>query len=545
MTQPTIPRAILYARKSSEQEDRQVQSIDSQVRELRDYAVRAGVSIVDTCAESASAKQPGRPVFTTVVERIRRGEASAILAWHPDRLSRNALDAGQLVHLMDIGKLAEIITPSQSFRATPNDKFLFSLLCSQAKLENDNKSVNVKRGLRAKAERGLQPSPAPLGYLNTPERQKGDRVVILDPVRGPLVRKMFELVVAGTPPAEILRRANRDWGFRTHAGRLLARSTFYNLLTRPFYAGEFEYPRGSGSWHKGAHEPLVSLADFDQVQRTLGERGRPRGTRRRFTYRGLLRCGACGAGVTAEDKVKRQRNGVIRRYVYYHCTRGKDPNCPEGSIEEKVLELQVLDTLAAVSVPPAFLAWGRRCIDEIDRRTRGARQDEATARRMAVENLERRLDRLVDMRANGELGEDLFRAKVAATERDLRRAREALTSGDPGPWRKIAEDALTFACDVQARFLAAFPEERATLVRALASNLVLSSKCLDISVKKPLLTVSELYRDAVTESVTFEPPKRGSTQRRTDPFEGVSSSWFRKWDSLRTGLSVETERRAA
>jgi DNA invertase Pin-like site-specific DNA recombinase len=144
-------RFLLYCRKSSEDEDRQVISIESQENELEPIARREGFNITVKLKESASAKLGGtRPHFNDMVKRIRRGEVNAILCWHPNRLSRNATDAAVLVELMDQGSLLEIRTPSQSFKNTPGDKFLLTLFCSQAKLENDNKGVDVKRGLRAK-----------------------------------------------------------------------------------------------------------------------------------------------------------------------------------------------------------------------------------------------------------------------------------------------------------------------------------------------------------------------------------------------------------
>ena len=156
---------FIYCRKSSEDEDRQVISNESQENELDPIAARDRLTIRDKIKEEASAKVPGtRPHFNQMVKRIKKGEANAILCWHLNRLSRNATDAAVLVDLMDQGRLLEIRTPGQTFRNTPGDKFLITLFCSQAKLENDNKGVDVKRGLRAKATMGLYPGVAPTGY---------------------------------------------------------------------------------------------------------------------------------------------------------------------------------------------------------------------------------------------------------------------------------------------------------------------------------------------------------------------------------------------
>lgn len=143
----------LYARKSTESEERQVLSIDSQIKEMLQLAEREGLEIVAMKRESHSAKETGqRPVFNEIVDEIKQKKYNAILTWAPDRISRNAGDLGKIVDLMDAGFLQEIRTFGQKFGNNPNEKFLLMILGSQAKLENDNRGVNVKRGLRTRAE---------------------------------------------------------------------------------------------------------------------------------------------------------------------------------------------------------------------------------------------------------------------------------------------------------------------------------------------------------------------------------------------------------
>src|SRR3990167_580670 len=180
MKENTIPlRYCLYARKSSESDERQAMSIDSQIKEMQDLAVRDGLEIVDVKRESHSAKDSGtRPLFTQMLNELNTGKYGAILTWAPDRLSRNAGDLGSLVDLMDRKKLLRIRTNSQTFSDNPAEKFLLMILCSQAKLENDNRGVNVKRGIRAKCEMGWRPCPAPLGYYN--RSYGGIKDIVLD-----------------------------------------------------------------------------------------------------------------------------------------------------------------------------------------------------------------------------------------------------------------------------------------------------------------------------------------------------------------------------
>ncbi len=167
-------RYCLYARKSTESDERQALSIDSQIKEMLQIAKRDDLEVVNIKRESHTAKaSEERPIFNQMIEDIKNGTCNGILTWAPDRLSRNAGDLGTLVDLMDQKLLHDIRTYGQQFANSPNEKFLLMILCSQAKLENDNKSVNVKRGLRARVEMGLWPSMAPTGYLKRKKnRQK-------------------------------------------------------------------------------------------------------------------------------------------------------------------------------------------------------------------------------------------------------------------------------------------------------------------------------------------------------------------------------------
>ncbi len=125
------------------------------MREINIFTSRKDVFIKEIKSESYSAKASGtRPVFGSIIDDIKNGTFNAILTWAPDRLSRNAGDLGALIDLMDAQKLLSIRTFTQVFGSNPNEKFLLMILCSQAKLENDNGAINVKRGIRAKCEMG-------------------------------------------------------------------------------------------------------------------------------------------------------------------------------------------------------------------------------------------------------------------------------------------------------------------------------------------------------------------------------------------------------
>ena len=334
-----------------------------------------------------------------MVRRIEKGEAHGILTWHPNRLSRNSVDTGHLIYLMDKAKLLEVRTPGQTFKNTPSDKFLLSLLCSQAKLENDNKGIDVKRGLRTKAEMGWYPGVAPMGYLNDKTKNRGERDLMKDPERFNLVHRMWKQMLTGacTPP-QILKIANEEWGFRTRltkkmGGTPLGLSSLYHVSHNPFYYGWFEYPVGSGQWHKGRHEPMVTKEEYDRVQALVGRNWNPRPSVHRvvFPFTGLIRCGECGGTVTAEEKhqlicsvcrfkfayrskdqcprcqtlIAKMSNPLFLHYTYYHCTKNTNIRCSQGSIRGDDLERQIKGQLARSRISPRFRDWALKYLQEL------------------------------------------------------------------------------------------------------------------------------------------------------------------------------------
>jgi DNA invertase Pin-like site-specific DNA recombinase len=345
-------RYILYARKSTESDEKQALSIESQVKEMLAIADRDGLEVVDIRRESHSAKESGqRPVFKELLEDVRRGRYTGILTWAPDRLSRNAGDLGTVVDLMDENKLIEIRTYGQHFKNSPNEKFLLMILCSQAKLENDNKSINVKRGLRTRCEMGLRPGPALFGYLNEKHADKKCQVVI-DPERAHIVKQMFEKVAYERwSGRKIFHWLKFEMNLKTRNGNKgLTLGNIYLLLQNPFYYGIFEYPTKSGNFYTGRHEPLITKELFDQVQSQVKSQIFKTQEPKEFAFTKMMTCGLCKSGICADEKFKKLKNGGVNRHVYYGCTKARDKYCTCGYISEEELIEQFQKLLDRISL---------------------------------------------------------------------------------------------------------------------------------------------------------------------------------------------------
>jgi len=328
----------LYARKSSEADERQALSIDSQIDEMKKLALKEGIEIVAVKRESKSAKDSGeRRSFNELINGLESQEYNAILTWAPDRLSRNAGDLGSLVDLMDSGFLKEIRTFSQKFTNNPNEKFLLMILCSQAKLENDNRGINVKRGLRAKCERGMRPGCVPLGYKLIRSKNFGESSkIVIDKERAPFIRKMFEYVIKNDLSGRQVNEYLTDEGFRTKNGKPLTLSMTYRIFKETFYYGEFEYPKKSGNIYLGSHEPLISKDDFLEANKKLKTSPKGKWGRKDFYFSRLFKCGSCGSGISGEERINRHG----KHYTYYKCNKyGGKNKCREKYIrEEKLIE---------------------------------------------------------------------------------------------------------------------------------------------------------------------------------------------------------------
>lgn len=348
---PPKIKYCLYARKSTEQEDKQALSIESQVKEMQALAESEGLEIVEIKREAHSSKEVGqRPVYNELMAEIRQGKFNGILTWAPDRLSRNAGDLGSVVDLMDQKLLHEIRTYGQKFTNNPNEKFLLMILGSQAKLENDNKMVNVKRGLRARCEMGLWPSVPPTGYLSHSDRNRKCEVVI-DEQRGYVIKQMFEKVAYdGWSGRKLFKWLRDDIRFKTKHGKPLTLSNIYIILKSTFYYGEFEYPKASGQWYVGKHEPIITKDLYNQVQDKISNEGLTRVQDKEFAFTKMITCGLCGSGITADEKFKKLKDGTTNRYVYYGCTKFKDKDCQCGYIREEDLIEQLANILDVVSL---------------------------------------------------------------------------------------------------------------------------------------------------------------------------------------------------
>ena len=510
MEQDTIKiKYIIYCRKSSESEDRQVLSIESQRKELTDIAQREKLHVIEILEESHSAKSLDRPIFAELIKKIESGYANGLLVWSPNRISRNPVDTGKIIHLMDLKKLAQVKTINQVFFNTnPNDKFMLALFCNQAKLENDNKGEDVKRGLKTKCEKGLYPAMAPTGYRNNKYEERGNKQIYPDPERFDLIRKMVDTMLTGLYSAPAVRKmATEEWNFRMPNGKEMSKNTIYYLFTNPVYYGMFEYPKGSGLWYKGNYKALMTPEEYDKIQLILGRKGKPRPKTHAFAFTGLMRCGECGAMITAEDKIKRQKNGNIHTYIYYHCTKRTTKNCTQKCIEQKELERQIKLAIDSLTIPADLHEYALKWFRIENAKTAQTTESVLDTQNKAYKECLKKLSGLIDMRAAQEITQEEFtmRKEPLASEKNRWENIFNRTGSEFDLFMKKADEVFNFARDAKVKFEKGEPYDKKAVFSRLGSNLLLKDRMIAIDMENTLIPL----KDVSAENRRLEPLKMG------------------------------------
>ncbi len=556
---------FIYCRKSSEQEDRQVLSLDSQVSENKKTIEKYRIdpkSIVDIYKESFSAKNPGkRPKFNEMIMRLKKGEANGIIAWHPNRLSRNATDMASVMELLDNNKLIEIVTSSQLFKNEPMDKFMFSFLCMQAKLENDNKGVDVKRGLNTKAEMGWLPSGAKPGYMNDKYADKGNKTIKSDPERFPIIRKVWDhFIYQGYSIPKILKMMNDEWGYRSPVkrsigGKPMCRSQLYLILRDPFYYGYFEYPTHSGKWHKGSHEKMITEEEFNRAQVILGRKMAPKPHKTEFAYTGLITCSECGARITAEEKwqtvcttcktkftstnsnicpecgtkTEDMDNPKIRHYIHYHCTKKKNPNCTQGSIEVKNLEKQLDVLLGEVQISERFIKWALRHLNELNNEEVKDRNNVVNVLQDNYTNCLKKLDNLTALMISSNnvdrslMSDDEFKNRKNEILDEKKKLEDQMnnTGKRVENWLKEVEEKFNFATQARKKFNdpKTTIEDKREMMFRISSNLKLYNKNIDALLENLYEPLRKITKGEPTTTLEFEP------KEITEKYGNLESYW--------------------
>ena len=487
---------FIYARKSTESEDRQILSIEAQIKELKAVALKQGLKIVEVFSEAKSAKAPGRPIFNKMMQSVFKSGGANILCWKLDRLARNPIDGGSLIWAVEQNKLTGVFTPGRYFKNSGDDKFFMQLEFGIAKKYIDDLSENVKRGNRAKLEKGILPGKAPIGYSN----DKENKVIVKDPERFGLVRKIWDTVLSQEKTIrDLLKTVNEDWGLTTpqykhRGGKPLTIGYLYCLLKNPFYCGLIRRKEGV---FQGNHEPMITKSEFDKVQAILGRSARSP-ERKNFPYTGLIKCGECGSMITAENKTNRYGY----KYTYYRCTKkrgGLNNACRQKYIRVEKLENQALVFLEKLYLSKEFTVWAEKQSRKIQKDEEKLQLDVQNSLDKSLSNCNIKLDNLLDLKLKNLLTDEEFvseKARLFGEKFNLEQKISDLKE-NPQLWLEPSMRLFSFAILAKKKFENGDDAEKRKILSALGSNLILKDKNLLIEAKEPFRLTIEAGKNPI------------------------------------------------
>lgn len=535
----------MYCRKSTENEDRQILSLPAQKKELIEYAKRNNLDVVDVYSESQSAYKIGRPAFNEMLERVQNGEANGILVWALNRIARNALDGGMTIHLMDEGKIDEIRTPSTTIHGNGNDKFILQIEFAMSKKSSDDNSESVKRGNREKLARGHD-IKVHAGYIFKEDPKTFERVLYPDEDRFEIIRRAILEVLNGEQVSKVLDRLNGEWGYRSRktrkmGGKPLSKSGFYKILNDDFYCGYVTQPEGERII--GAHVPMISEYQFEQVQRILGSKGRPRAKTLSLPYRGIIYCDECRCAVCLEEKfqiicsnckekfasrnrthclycgtsIEEMNNPTKLHYIYARCTHNnKSIRCRQRSVRIDRLNSLLAEFFESVYISPKLEQWLLKKIKEKWESDQDFYTKNTENHRKNYDSCQSKLDALLASYtdpANSDKG-------VISTEEYLQRKKEILSERKHFEGLLVdnkkahdnsmndVEEAFSFATRARLEFEKGNLEKKTSVARQIHSNLFFKDGKIRINEDNLLLKLKRTNEKISTFSTDpLEPEK--------------------------------------
>jgi len=476
------------------------------------------ISVCETFIEARSAKEPHtRPEFERLVKSIERGSVHGILTWSINRLSRNLVDGGIIAHLLQSGKLEFIKTPDRTYRPEDN-VLLLSIENGMAAGYIQELRRNVIRGMQGKRDRGWFPHRAPIGYLNNPYTREID----VDPERFPLLQKGFEMILNGGSSIAEVHRALVASGLTRRMGQKgtkpLTEAAFYAIFSNPFYMGKF---RNRGQLVTGKHVPLISEYDYYRIQEMIGRAPKRKLNKHIFAYSGLFRCGVCGCQIVGDRKVKTLRTGAKRTYIYYRCSGAK--GCTLESVREDKIDRTVKKLFDSLSISTKFAEWAMNAIHqqvERDLEVLGQSQAQLSAR---LTSSEERLERLHQMRINGEIDREEYVNLKAGVQQQIDTARSHLDVVSTAEERmhRYLSDKISAAVHAKKFAQESWPAKR-SMICAVGNNHLVTRGVLRFDVDPVLKEIAAL-----------EPIKTEVRSVKTGDSKQAIQFWWAKIQELR------------
>ena len=543
-------RYIAYVRKSSESKEKQELSHLSQIENIKSQF--GNLNIVRWMdPESKSAFTPGRPVFRELMDAIKNGEADAIVAWHPNRLSRNEIDSAEITYMLR-GALKDLKFCSYNFDSSPEGIMMLQMTMNQSQYESTKQGKDVKRGLATKAGTGEKPGRVPPGYMKVPQLDSNGQVIIRpkdnkivtetgkDPERYEDVRRMFAFLLGGGyTPSQIWKIAFEEMNFvmpktPKTGGKLIGKSELYRIFRNPFYAGYFEH---NGILHKGNYEPMITWEEYKTVQQILGDRGNHRVGNFDYAFSSMIRCGICNCLVQARHRTKYVKSeGQYKTYVYYYCSRkSMDRPCNQTVYTPlEVIESNIDEELGKYTIIPEFKDLALKIL------RRNNKLEVSERERMYGKNVKKRAqlqsqrDSLIDYLHRELIDEEEYKHQKSRLQVDIDSLDQQLRNTEKRAenWMELNEKAFNFAAYARIHFQSGDIRTKREILKTLGKNLVLQDNRLFIEPNEWLVPIGEKYPEIERSFLKVRTENKNAATRDMEAaLEPVISSWRAQWDS--------------
>lgn len=536
-------RYIAYVRKSSESKEKQELSHISQIENIKRQF--AHLNIIHWMEpEAKSAFTPGRPIFREALDMINNGEADAIVAWHPNRLSRNEVDSAEITYLLR-SKLKDLKFCSYNFDNSPEGIMMLQMTMNQGQYESSKQGKDVKRGLETKASTGEKPGRVPPGYMKVPKRDANGDILVSpkdkkiltqtgkDPQRYNDIKRMWTLLLAGShTPSEIWKIAYTEMKFimpktpRT-GGKLIGKSEVYRIFKNPFYAGYFEH---NGVLHKGNFEPMISWEDFQMVQQILGERGNHRVGKFEYAFSSMIRCGECDCSIQVRHRTKYiKAESQYKTYVYYYCSRkSMDRLCTQSKytlVED--MERDIEQEIAKYTIIPEFKNLALTILKRNNKLESREREDMYGKHQKRRAELQKQRDGLIDYLHRELIDEEEYKHQKNRLQIEIDNVDGLLrnTEKRAEDWMDINERAFSFAANAYAHFKSGDVRTKRDILKTLGRNLILKDNKLYIEPNKWLVPIAENYPEIERSYLKVRTNKKATAKELEVALMPIYENW--------------------
>ncbi len=491
---------FLYARRSTD-EEKQALSIQSQRQEL--LLKFQHLEIVEEITEDGSAFKPyNRPKFKDMLTRIEAGEADGIIVWHPDRLSRNPIDAAEVIYALDRKVLKDLQFGSYFFSNSPEGKMMLSFALSQSKYQSEKLGVDVTRGMTTKCKIGQFPGKAPLGYSNVNAGERGRCYIGSDELRYENMEKAWRLLLTGAYSVpQIHRIARDDWGMTLRATdkypeRPVTLGCLYKIFSSPFCAGFFWWKK---EFYKGTHPAMITYAEYEKAQMILGRDGRPNNRKHNSPFTGLIHCAECGSMITCDVQRKKLKNGNVRMHLYYRCTKKKGPCSQSVQLNKNELTPQLRRYIEAITISERLLVWLKDKMERVHEMDKKGQKKQLVEFRRKYDNAMAAIQNLVKLYVSVDnmdrsvISEDEFKVQKNSLTKERDHAKRLLDDNELNADTAIDRTIKTFefSCNALKFFDKGSVDTQKVILMAIGSNWTMKDGIVQCEARFPFLKIQE------------------------------------------------------